>query len=278
MTDDDFLDEVGGSLIVAINSPGRLHKSPIEMSMMAPFVDGASWLDPMNSQETFISYYTWGEVIALSLDLTLRTQYGTTLDDYMRAVWRKFGRNQTASLAPARPYTTADLQNELALLTNDRTFAAAFFKRYVQGNEVPDLTAMLARAGLHLRTETSDKPYLGASLDKDSNFVFVNWSAVNGSAYPAGLSSGDLVYEIDGIAVNTPDSLNAVIARHKVGDVVKLHVNQREQHNLLPMRLVGRPKLTVQTYEKAGLPITAEIQAFRAAWLGSKVVIGAIAK
>jgi predicted metalloprotease with PDZ domain len=222
----------------------------------------------MNSQERVLSYYTWGSIVAFGLDLTLRSKYNITLDDYMRAMWRDFGRKQTPSLAPARPYTTGDLRNELATLTKDRAFANEFFSRYVEGREVQDFVPLLARAGVLLKKEEATKPFLGASLDKDSNFVFVNWSAVNGSAYPAGLSSGDLIYEIDGIPVNTPDSLEAVIARHKIGDVVKLHVNQREQHNLVSMRLIGRPMMSVMTYEKAGLPVTAEMRQFREDWLG----------
>lgn len=271
LSNDEFVAGMGGELIGTIQSPARRYNSPVGMSIMAPFVDGAAFLDPMNQQETFISYYTWGSIVAFSLDLILRTRYDATLDDYMRSVWRNFGKKQTRALTPARPYTTADLRNELAKLTKDRAFANDFFDRYVEGTEVPDLAPMLARAGFLLRTDTESKPYLGASLDKDSNFVFVNWSAANGSAYAAGLSSGDLVYSIDGIPVNTPDSLNAVVGRRRVGDMVTLDVSQRQMRRTVPMRLIGRPSLSMMTYEKAGLPVTAEMHAFRESWLGSKV-------
>ncbi len=270
LTDDEFLADVGGALISTINSPARQHNSPVGMSAMAPFVDGAAFLDPMNSQETHLSYYIWGEVVALSLDLMLRTKYDLSLDGYMRAVWKKFGKKQTLALAPARPYTTADLRTELAGYVDEKAFASEFFARYVEGREVPDLTPLLARAGILLKTEITTKPYLGASLDKDSNFVFVNWSAPNGSAYAAGLSSGDLVYSVDGIPVNNPDSLNAVVNRHNAGDIVNLEVNQREQRKTISMKLIGRPSLSVATYEKAGIPLTPEMKSFRAKWLGSK--------
>lgn len=270
LTDDEFLADVGGAVINTINSPARQHNSPVEMSAMAPFVDGAAFLDPMNSQETHLSYYTWGEVVALSLDLMLRTKYDLSLDGYMRAVWQKFGKKQTPAFAPARPYTTADLRTELAGYARDKAFAYEFFARYVEGREVPDLTPLLDRAGILFKTEITTKPYLGASLDKDSNFVFVNWSAPNGSAYAAGLSSGDLVYSVNGIPVNNPDSLNAVVNRHNAGDVVNLEVNQREQRKTISMKLIGRPSLSVETYEKAGIPLTPEMKSFRAKWLGSK--------
>jgi predicted metalloprotease with PDZ domain len=270
LTDAQFLEGMGGELIGTINSTAREHGSPITMSQMAPFVDGASWLDPMNSQERVLSYYTWGSIVAWGLDLTLRTRYNLTLDDYMRAVWRDFGRKQTPSLAPARPYTTADLRNELATLTKDRAFANEFFRRYVEGSEVQDFAPLLARAGFLLKTDP-ETPFLGASLDKDSNFVFVNWSAANGSAYHAGLSSGDLVYAVDGIPVNDPDSLNAIVSRHKIGDMLKLDVEQRKERKTISMRVIGRPIMSVMTYEKAGMTVTPEMQKFRTDWLGTKV-------
>ena len=270
-SDDDFAESIGGALIGTINSPGRNHNSAADMSALAPFYDGASFLDPNNVQDVFLSYYTWGSVIGLSLDLILRTRYNTTLDEYMRALWRDYGRHQTAAFAPARPYTMSDLRSELAKLTKDSAFAIEFFRRYVEGREVPDLSPMFARAGFRLTADSATKPYLGASLDNDPNAVFVNWSSANGSAYAAGLSSGDLIHSIDGKAVNNRDSLTAIVLSRKVGDVVQLEVTQREQKRTIPMRLIGIPSRQLTTYEKAGLPVTAEMRAFRESWLGSKV-------
>ena len=269
-TDEQFINNMGGELIGTINAPGRNHRSAVEMSMLAPFVDGSAFRDPMNTQGTFISYYTWGSIIALSLDLILRTRFTLTLDDYMKALWTDFGVKQNAAWAPERPYVTSDLRAELGKLTKDTAFANDFFRRYVEGREVPDLAPMLARAGFRLAADSVVKPWIGASMDNDSNYVFINWSAEGSSAYQAGLSSGDLVYAIDGKRVNSMDSLSAIINRHNVGDVVQLDVNQREQRRTIPMKLVGRPKLTITTYEKAGLPVTPEIRGFREWWLGSK--------
>ena len=73
--------------------PGRRFRSVVEMSRMAPFTDAATAIDPTNFGNTFISYYTWGEAVGLGLDLTLRSRSGgrVTLDDYMRALWERFG-------------------------------------------------------------------------------------------------------------------------------------------------------------------------------------------
>ena len=68
------------------------------MSRLAPFTDAATSIDPTNWGSFFISYYTWGEVLGLGLDLMLRARAAdgvgraATLDDYMRLLWERFGR------------------------------------------------------------------------------------------------------------------------------------------------------------------------------------------
>jgi predicted metalloprotease with PDZ domain len=88
------LQELAATMASAINtvsfSPGRQVRTAEEMSQMAPFVDAAAAIDRTDFDNTFISYYTWGESIALGLDLTLRERSGgkVTLDDFMRVCRR----------------------------------------------------------------------------------------------------------------------------------------------------------------------------------------------
>jgi predicted metalloprotease with PDZ domain len=42
-----------------------------------------------NTPNATVSYYTKGALVALCLDLTLRQEGRTTLDDVMRALWRR---------------------------------------------------------------------------------------------------------------------------------------------------------------------------------------------
>ncbi len=83
-SDDEFLADMGGAILNVVSSPARNHGSAVEMSRQAPFFDGASWLDPTRVANTFLSYYTWGSTIGIGLDLTLRSRFGKTLDEYMR--------------------------------------------------------------------------------------------------------------------------------------------------------------------------------------------------
>jgi predicted metalloprotease with PDZ domain len=270
-SDEEFGEDIGGAVIETLNSPARRHGSPVDMSRQAPFFDGASYRDPTNQANIFISYYTWGSVVALGLDLTLRERFNATLDDFMRTLWRDFGSHQSAAFAPERPYTVSDLRIALGGFTRDTTFANDFFRRYVEGREVPDFGKLLEPAGFHLAVDNTETPFLGASLDNDTSRVFVNWSREGGSAFDAGLASGDYIVAIDGVPAVSIDLVNAIIARHKVGDVVQLDVEEKLVRKRIPMTIRGRRGMKVVSYETAGTPVTDAIRSFRKSWLGSKM-------
>ena len=117
---------------------------------MAPFIDGGRTIDRTNWTNTVISYYPYGGAIALALDLTLRDRSDgrTTLDDFMRAMWRVHGKPGGSREGYVdRPYTTDDAQARLAEVSGDAAFARDFFDRYVRGREAADYTRLLQRAG-----------------------------------------------------------------------------------------------------------------------------------
>jgi predicted metalloprotease with PDZ domain len=272
-TDSAYAEGIGGGIVSpTVAAQGRRFFSPVEMSMQAPFVDAAASIDPHNRVNTFLSYYTWGSGVALGLDLTLRTRFqGVTLDDYMRAMWREFGREQTAALAPARPYTLADLRRVLGQVTRDPAFADDFFARYVEGREVVGYAPLLARAGFLLRQPQAQSPWLGAPLSPAEGGVRVDgYAPANASLYTAGISAGDVIVSVDGRAVAAPDALWSVLDTHTAGDVVQVEWIQRGQRRTGPMTLAGSPSLEVVAYEVAGMRVTPEMRAFRESWLGSR--------
>jgi predicted metalloprotease with PDZ domain len=272
-TDEEYAQIAGGIAAAVTNAPGRRFFSAVEMSMQAPFVDAAVSIDPHNRGNTFLSYYTWGSGIGLGLDLTLRSRFrDVTLDDYMRAVWREFGRAQTAELAPARPYTVADLRRVLGEVTRDTAFANDFFRRYIEGREVVDFGALLANAGILLRRSQAGRPVLAAQLDSVAGGVLVaSYPLVFSSFYGAGISRGDLVVSVDGQAVATPDALREAINAHAAGETVTVEFVQRGERKTARMTLTENPSMEAVTYESAGMQVTPEMRAFREAWLRSQV-------
>jgi predicted metalloprotease with PDZ domain len=273
-TDEEYAEVAGGIASAVANAPGRRYFSAVEMSMQAPFVDAATSIDPHNRGNTFLSYYTWGSGIALGLDLTLRSRFpGVTLDDYMRAVWREFGRPQTEALAPARPYAVADLRRVLGEVTRDTAFANEFFRRYVEGREAVDYGALLATAGFQLRKAQAGRPWLGGAVQTaaDSSGVLINGPpAATGSLYAAGMDRGDVILSMDGQPTPRVDALAALLAERRAGDVVTVDFMQRGERKTVRMTLVENPSLEAVPYEKAGMQLTPAMRAFREAWLGSR--------
>jgi len=270
--DDQYAEDITDNVNTVITAPGRRHFSAVEMAMQAPFVDAAASIDPQNKGNTFISYYTWGAAIGLGLDLTLRTKYpNLSLEDYMRAMWREFGRAQTPALAPARPYTLADLRRVLGEVTHDTAFANDFFRRYIQGHEVVDYERLLAAGGFLLRKAHAGQPWLGAQLAAGPDSGVVVATSLEGSSfYRAGIDRLDRVYAIDGAPTPTPDAVRAALADHHAGETVRMDVAQRGTRREIAVTLVENPEMEIVTYERAGMPVTDAMRAFRRGWLGSK--------
>ena len=186
------------------------------MSQQAPFVDAATSIDPTNEDNTFISYYTWGSVLGLALDLSLRKEFGKPLDGYMRMMWTKYGQSEV-------PYTLQDLQTTLVEYSGNKEFADSFFARYIVGREVPDMAALLAQAGLLLRPRNPDGAWLGpVRLAIDSAGGRVDGPTLIGSPlYAAGLDRGDVMLTPRRLSRSRPDSVRqAVKAAAKPGDVI----------------------------------------------------------
>lgn len=263
---DDYARQLGGRLNTVINSPGRAFFSPVEMSMQAPFVDAATAVDPHNRSNTFISYYTWGSVIGLNLDLTLRTRFDLTLDGYMRLVWENFG-------VPETPYTVGDLERALAEFTDDESFARDFFDRYIRGSEVPDYAELLAHAGLLLRPFNPGGSFLGiVNLRYDEDGATINSGTRIGSPlYEAGLDRRDRIISIGSRSLLSDDDWQAIKADHDPGDMVEIEFEQRGQHRAASLIFVDDPRLELVTYEAAGMEVTGEMREFRESWLGSNV-------
>ncbi len=275
---EDFADAVGREVSYVTLSPGRRFRSAVEMSQYAPFADAAVSIDQVDFRNTFVSYYDWGEVIGLGLDLTLRERFGKSLDDYMRLLWRELGRKQGVPARgehpqPLRPYTRADLRRGLAELTGDATFADDFFRRYVEGNEVQDFRALLAPAGLLLRAAHPDAAWLGnEDLRFDSAGAVVDeLTRLDAPLHAAGADMGDRLVSVAGQPVTSQAALSSILAGHRPGERVAVVYDQRGERKTAMVALTADPALEVVTYERAGLPVTEAMKAFRESWLASKV-------
>lgn len=257
-------------------SPARHVRSADAMSRMAVFTDGGRPIDPTNWATTYISYYPFGAAIALALDLTLRDRFDgrLTLDDFMRAMWKTYGKPGGSRMGYVdHPYTLADAQQCLADLTASPAFAQDFFARYVVGHDVADYAQLLERAGLLLRRRTPDQAWLGdVRIGRGLRGLRLEGPTVPGSPiHDAGLDRGDEIIDVDGRKVDDERGLAALIATHRPGDRLRLTIADRAGTTRVATVVLGSdPALDLTPAEATGRPLTDAQRTFRRRWLGSQ--------
>jgi predicted metalloprotease with PDZ domain len=251
-----------------VNGSGREFRSPVDMSRMAPFVDAARAVDRTNFRTTFISYYTYGAAVALGLDLTLRdrTNGKVSLDDFMRAMWRAYGKpGGPAPGLVGHPYSLDDVRDRLAEVSGDRAFAEDFMKRYMTGREVVDYARLAARAGI-----TVQKAHPGAAWMGDLAFregTAIDQLVAPGTpAYAAGLEQDDEITTLDNEPVSSAEQIADVLHSHKPGDRITVAFTRRDGPATATITLAEDPTLAFTLDDHAA----PEQLAFRSAWLGAR--------
>lgn len=268
------LSAFAADLAYVLGTPGSGYRSAMDMSRLAPLVDGSSDDFPAYWSNDFVSYYSYGDVVALGLDLTLRARsdFRITLDSFMRAMWLSYGKpGGPAPGLVGRPYTIADVQAQLAAVSGDPAFAADFVKRYIAGTEKLSYAPLLLRAGFVLRRKTGP-PSLGPlRLAKEEGALRVTSSTIIGSpAYHAGVDRDDEVLSIAGTSLAVPDDLAKALAGRKAGDNVEIVFRRRGQQVRAMASLEDPTELELVPLESTGTAISAEQKQFREAWLQSK--------
>ena len=205
--------------------------------------------------------------MALALDLELRSHFDKTLDGYMTAVWKKFGKHEI-------PYTVAGLQDVLGSFTGDKKFAETWFDHYINGHEPIDYTTLLAPAGFLLRPAEEGQQTHGSANTRsftEKEGLLIGNNTVRGTpVYDAGLDVDDKILSIDNQDIRTLADLNNVLARLHPGVAVEiryLHRNEEKKGNITPGENAA---VSVVTFEQAGKPVTPAILQFRKSWLGAK--------
>jgi predicted metalloprotease with PDZ domain len=269
-----FAQDMGEALDLVVNSPGRSLRSAVEMSQMAPFVDRAVSSDRTNFANTFISYYTWGQVIGLALDLTLRdrSEGRVTLDDFMRALWDKFGRPGTKSPGYVEtPYTMDDLKSALAAVAGDAAFASDFFARYIEGREVADYARLLSRAGFVLRQRAAGRAWAGPLRTQDAQTGARVFSDVwfGSPAYQAGLERDDIILSLGGARVITQADVDRALTTRKPGEALQVVYERRGERITSVLKLAEDPSLELVPAEEAGQVLSEAQRKFRDSWLSS---------
>ncbi|MDT7831281.1 PDZ domain-containing protein [Flavobacteriaceae bacterium S356] len=256
---DRYLRSIASTFNYVWNSPGTKFFNPIEMSYQAPFVDAARSVDPVNRGNTFISYYSYGSTLGLALDLALRNEPGNlNLDDYMKLVWKKFGKEEV-------PYTIENLNQALNAYAGE-DFGNAFFNKYIYDSKMPNYKTLLASVGVSL-TQKGDTPYFGARIRQGR---ITNEPTIGCPAYKAGLDRGDQLISVNGKGLNDKNTFSAMINTLKPGDIIDLVFTRHGVTKNTRVTLGRNPRYTIESFEKEGKEVTDAIKVKRTAWLGKK--------
>jgi predicted metalloprotease with PDZ domain len=246
------------------NTAGAKRFSPVEVSRHAVFVDAGVAVDRTNYPNIYSSYYPYGGAIALALDLQLRSQFNLTMDDYMTALWKRFGKTEIA-------YTVPGLEEVLAEVTHDKAFASGFFAKYITGHESFNYAPLLEKAGLALKKASPGKAWLGQVQFAEGSTKISSNTIIGSALYNAGIDFDDVIVQIDGKLVARPADITEILNAHKPGDVVNIQYKHRTEVKTVPVTLGENPAYSLTTYEQGGLTPTKEMMEFRNNWLGTKV-------
>ncbi len=182
-----------------------------------------------NAPNAIVSYYTKGSLIALALDLTIRgkTAGRKSLDDVMRALWQRYGRDFYSGQAHGMGVDEAAAEALFDEVTGLKL--KRFFDRYVRGVDDLPFDKLLAPFGVALVDNRKEaKPGLGARTAQEGNDCKLSQVFEGGPAHQAGLSAGDVLIAVDGLRV-VAGKLDVVLSRYRFGDTVTLHVFRRDE-------------------------------------------------
>jgi predicted metalloprotease with PDZ domain len=253
------------------NAPGSRLMSAEDSSISAPFLDDAPHAQKTNLENTSISYYPKGELIAMVLDLLIRGRSGgqRSLDDVMRAMYEEFylKSSNNSYYLRGRGYQPEDLQRVASKVAG--VDFEDFFQHYVGSTQTLPYDEAFAFVGLRVNKVQMKEPFnagLSVQLD-DPRRPVIDTVGNDSPAETAGLQSGDQILELAGRPL-TKDNWQQTLARYKTGQTIPITV-KRNRRTIKANIVLGEPeRFEYKIEELAGA--SAEQKRLRAAWLNGK--------
>ncbi len=181
-----YLKLVTRTINQVLQTPGRLVQSVAEASFDA-------WVkyyrQDENTANHTVSYYTKGSLVALCLDLALRANGKSNLDDVMRGLWRS---------SEGGPISEADVLAVVSEAGNPEI--AGQLQAWVHSTEDLPLRELLARHGIKSKAEPAQLAQKLGLRVQENHSVQIKTVLRGGAAEQAGMMAGDewLAVEADG--------------------------------------------------------------------------------
>jgi len=254
----DYLELLGRSITTHLRTPGRAKQSLAESSFDA-------WIkyyrQDENSPNAIVSYYDKGSLVALCLDLLIRdkTRGRKSLDDVMRALWRRHGLTGVG--------VGEDGIERLAGEATGLKLERCFDDWLRSARELP-LKALLATHGVEMELRAAEsaqdkggKPagsknpaglaMLGIRARAQGDDTAVTHVLEGGAAQEAGIAAGDLLVAVDGLRPGQT-GLDAALARRRAGERVGIHAFRRDELMSFEVQLQRADADTCVLTESAG--------------------------
>ena len=216
-----------------------------------------------NAPNAIVSYYAKGSLVALWLDLVIRrdTRGRRSLDDVMRALWRRYGRDFYTA-GGERGVEAHELEALFDEVTGLRL--RPVFDLAVRGTRDLPLAETFSSFGISMEDRRKGgKASLNVRTQREGNDCKLASVHEGGPAHQAGLSGGDVLVAVDGLRV-TSGNLDGLLQRYQPGDTVELHAFRRDELMRVDVTLAAdaAPLFTLEPREKpvAGVRL-------RSAWL-----------
>lgn len=217
LTAQQYLDGLARTIGAVQRTPGRAVQSLAEASTDA----WTKYYRPdENTPNATVSYYQLGALLALSIDLRLRLEGTATLDDVMRLLWSRYGRDD----APLRAQGLAEDAMPALLKEVSGLDWRDYFRRHVEGMQDLPLRAQLAQLGVEWKAQDDSAPdALGLTVQEQPG----GWLAVQrvrngGWAQQAGLAAGDVLVALNGERARKP-VIERAHALARKGDLWRVH-------------------------------------------------------
>ncbi|WP_379085222.1 M61 family metallopeptidase [Pedobacter sp. UC225_65] len=269
VTPEGFVTDLTGAVGTIVNSQGAKINSAAASSFDA-WINGA-YRPNENSKNTFISYYSKGEVVGLLMDLEIAnaTKGAKSLDDVMKAMYL-----QCKTLK--RGYTDAEFKAMVEKISG--ISFTNFWAKYVTGTVDVEYAKYFDYAGINIATEnaTPNKPSVGAAL-AFAKALTVSSVTRNSAAWIGGLNVNDEILSIDGLSiadvlkdVRTSPGLSfeslPVVSKKQIGDVLVVKVKRDGLEKELSLTLKENPNVRLKaTLKDDATPLQLAV---RKKWMG----------
>ncbi|WP_062061902.1 M61 family metallopeptidase [Aquimarina longa] len=259
ITQDEYFSILNKTYNEVWNSPSLQYHNPREISRKAPFVDATTSIDPNNRHNTFISYYSYGNMLGLALDLSLRSyKDDLNLDDFMKLFWTKYGKTEI-------PYTIDNLFLTLREYAGS-SFADSFFSKYINDSQVPDFKKLFGAVALYLKSNKT--PYIGAKIEFTRNGLarISEYTKQGTPAYEAGLEKEDIIISIGNKSFSDINQFYEVVRKNKPGKKVVLKYRRHGVERSTFVKIGIDPTIEITKYSKPNEKALSK----RADWLDAK--------